>query len=172
MAAPSASIVSWSGSGQADLEDVSGCCIPMCDNRVVCRVSHLWRGRYSVVRSHAHFGAWYSRFPGTGPAPADTARGQLMGSCFFVRGGVWGAVHAPISYAARSDGVCWRRLQAVQCQSSLAGNQTLAAMSLCSEAQGKAKSTEFAAKRSTRCCAGSGRGALELACFALVSFSR
>ena len=59
-----------------------------------------------------------------------------------------------------------------KCQGSFAGKQTLAAMLFRSEAQDKAKSTEFAAKRSTRCCAGSGRGALELACFALVSFSR
>ena len=44
----------------------------------------------------------------------------------------------------------------------LAGNQTLAAMVFQSEAQDKAKSTEFNAETSTRCCAGSGRGALEL----------
>ena len=56
-------------------------------DRVVCQHPHrVRRGRYSVVRSHTHFGVCYSRFPGTGPAPADTARGQLMGSCFFGRG--------------------------------------------------------------------------------------
>ena len=66
----------------------------MNDNRVVCQHPHrVRRGRYSVVRSHAHFGAWYSRFPGTGPAPADTARGQLMGSCFFVPGWRGGRTH-------------------------------------------------------------------------------
>ena len=57
--------------------------------------------------------------------------------------------------------VWWRRLQAVKCQGSFAGNQTLAAMVFQSEAQDKAKSTEFNAGTSTRCRAGSGR-ALEL----------
>ena len=51
-----------------------------------------------------------------------------------------------------------------KCQGSFAGNQTLAAMVFRSEAQDKAKSTEFNAETSTRCCAGSGRAALELAC--------
>ena len=37
----------------------------------------------------------------------------------------------------RSDGVWWRRLQAVQCQGSFAGNQTLAALVFRSEAQDK-----------------------------------
>ena len=45
----------------------------------------------------------------------------------------------------------------------LAGNQTLAAILFRSEAQDKAKSTEINAETSTRCCAGSGRAALELA---------
>ena len=77
-----------------------------------------------------------------------------------------------MSYAAQR----WRLVAAIarlcKCQGSFAGNQTLAAMVFQSEAQDKAKSTEFSAETSTRCCAGSGRGALELACFALVSFSR
>ena len=47
----------------------------------------------------------------------------------------------------RSDGVWWRRLQAVQCQGSFAGNQTLAAMVFQSEAQDKAKSTDLMQKR-------------------------
>jgi hypothetical protein len=67
----------------------------------------------------------------------------------------------------------WRLVVAIaSCASAkaAAGTQTLAAMVFRSEAQDKAKSTEFNAETSTRCCAGS--GALELACFALVSFSR
>ena len=48
----------------------------------------------------------------------------------------------------RSDGVWWRRLQAVQsAKAVLAGNQTLAAMVFQSEAQDKAKSTELMQKR-------------------------
>ena len=68
----------------------------------------------------------------------------------------------------------WRLVAAIarlcKCQGSFAGNQTLAAMHFRSEAQDKAKSTEFNEETSTR--SGSGRGALELACFDLVPFRR
>ena len=102
------------------------------------------------MRSHAHFGAWYSRFPGTGPAPADTARGQLMGSCVFVRGR-WGGVHAPMSYAAQR----WRLLAAIaglcNANASLAGNQTLAAMPLRSEAQDKTQNSDYCRNEQAPC---------------------
>ena len=68
---------------------------------------------------------------------------------------------APISGAAMAFGGGDGKLCKVPRQ--LSGNQTLAAMVFRSEAQDKARSTEFNAETSTRCCAGSGCGALELA---------
>jgi hypothetical protein len=71
----------------------------------------------------------------------------------------------------RSDGVCLQRLQgSANAKAVLAGNQTLAAILFRSEAQDKAKSTEFSAERAR--VAAQAQGAARSCLLALVPFRR
>ena len=108
-------------------------------DRVVCQHPHrVRRGRYSVVRSRPLL--VYGRLASRERAPRRRTRrvANLWVAAIFVRGG-GGGVHAPMSYAAQR----WRLLAAIaSCASAkavLAGNQTLAAMSLSQRGAGQSQ---------------------------------